>query len=80
MEGHQYEFKHMEKVFKFNDVAKLFSKVKGFYLCYSDKKINSVVSKWNVTVLKLDRVARHKDAMLFTQFWKKVNEFMLSNN
>jgi hypothetical protein len=69
----------MEKIFKFNDVARLFSKIKGFFLCYSDMKVNPVVSKWNVNILKLDRMARHKDALLFTEFWKNVNEFLLSD-
>ena len=68
----------MEKIFKYNDVARLFSKIKGFYLCTSDTKINPIVAKWNVSILKIDRMARHKDALLVDKFWKKVNHFLLS--
>jgi hypothetical protein len=69
----------MERIFKFNDMARLFSKIKGFYLCFSDMKVDPVVAKWNVTMLKLDRMARYKDTALVTQFWKKVNQFLLSD-
>ena len=68
----------MEKIFKYNDVARLFSKIKGFYLTYSNTKINPVVEKWNVSILKIDQMARHKDTLLVDQFWKKVNDFLLS--
>lgn len=69
----------MHKIFKFNDMAKLFSKIKGFYLCFSDMKINPVVAKWNVNILKMDRMARYKDRALVTEFWNKVNAFLLSD-
>jgi hypothetical protein len=78
VKGTQFEFKNIEKIFGYKDVATLFDKVKGFYLYSSGFKINPIVAKWNVTKFELHPSARHKDSLLLRTFWNKVNGFLLN--
>jgi len=80
IKGNPYQFKDVEEVWSENNIAKLFKKVRGYYLTFSDIALHPVVKNWNIKVLRVDRMARHKDLTVFQEFVDDFRRFLLSTD
>ena len=56
--------------------SKIFERVKGFYLKYSDGCVEEEVQRWAVTVLEVGRTRRHLDIIACTEFWRQMEAFL----
>ncbi len=66
--GKEWEFKD----WKLGDPATMFHRVSGFYLAFKGEAIPASITNWKVTVLWLDKSARHSDATAQRIFWEVV--------
>lgn len=64
-----------------NDIANIFKKHCGFYIRIGSEQIpQDTVAKWNVKVLSINKTSRHDDIAIFNEFWKTIDDFILSKN
>ena len=80
VKGNPYQFKEVEEVWGENNIAKLFRRLRGYFLTYSDVALHPVVNKWNIKVLRVDRSARHKDLTVHQEFMEDFRRFLLSTD
>ena len=78
IKGNPHQFKDISDVWGVSQIAKLFKKVRSYYLTYADVPIHAEVQKWNVKILKIDRFARHKDLIVQQEFLADFKNFLLS--
>ena len=75
--GNPYQFKGVEEIWGDANIAKLFKRVRGYLLTYTDIPLHPIVQKWNVRILRIDRTARHKDQMVYQEFMEDFRQFLL---
>lgn len=80
IKGNPYQFKDVDEIWGENNIAKLFKRVRGYYLTFSDVALHPTVKNWNVKVLRVDRMARHKDLTIFQEFLDDFRRFLLSTD
>lgn len=78
IKGNAHQFKDIQDVWGISQIAKLFKKVRSYFLTYADVPIHPEVQKWNVKILKIDRFARHKDLIVQQEFLSDFRSFLLS--
>ncbi len=66
--GKEWEFKD----WKLGDPATMFHRVSGFYLAFKGEAIPANITNWKVTVLWLEKNARHSDSTAQRIFWEVV--------
>ena len=54
----------------------LFALVRGFFMQYSDQKMPSSISTWNVQKLQIPRNQRHHDVNEMSKFWQDLEVFL----
>ena len=78
IKGNPHQFKDIQEVWGVIQIAKLFKRVRSYYLTFADVPIHPEVLKWNVKILKIDRFARHKDLIVQQEFLADFKNFLLS--
>ena len=78
IKGNPHQFKDIQDVWGVTQIAKLFKRVRSYYLTFADVPIHPDVQKWNVKILKIDRFARHKDLIVQQEFLADFKNFLLS--
>lgn len=78
IKGDPHQFKNIQQDWGVGQIAKLFKKVRCYYLTFADAPIHPEVRKWNVMILKVDRFARHKDLIVHQEFLEDFKSFLLS--
>ena len=66
--GKEWEFKG----WKLGDTATMFNRVSGFYVAFKGDTVPVTITNWKVTVLWLDKLARHSDITAQRFFWEIV--------
>ncbi len=66
--GKDWEFKN----WKLGDPATMFHRVPGFYVAFKGEAIPPSITSWKITVLWLDKNARHGDVTAKRLFWETV--------
>jgi hypothetical protein len=80
IKGDSHQFKDIKDVWGTPQIAKLFSKVRSYFLTFADVATHPEVQKWNVKILKIDRFARHKDLVVQQDFLGDLKSFLLSTD
>eukprot|EP00158_Paraphelidium_tribonemae_P007550 Partr_v1_DN28284_c1_g4_i6_m75279 putative cell division cycle 73, Paf1 RNA polymerase II complex component, homolog (S. cerevisiae) len=73
--GQEWQFRG----WKWQEPVELFHNVRGFYVKYTDARVEPAVSKWNVTVLEVNRYKRHLDTQSVHLFWTELEQWIAVN-
>lgn len=73
---HKWQFKDSGKTFGEENIAKLLTKIRGYYMTFGDVTINETIKSWNTKTLSISRAARHKDILVKQEFWEDMSKFL----
>ncbi|GAB4817648.1 hypothetical protein N2152v2_004694 [Parachlorella kessleri] len=58
------------------DLVETFSRVRGYFLHYSDEKVDPTVKGWNLRVVSVNREGRHRDVTVAQDIWSDLDAFL----